>query len=107
LINQNKVLGLLGIATKAGKITCGTDAVLEEIKKKKAKIVLVAEDASNRTKENFQHLCENENIPIAIFGNIEDVSKAIGKQNKAVVCIKDKNLSEEIYKIIMGGEAIG
>ena len=38
---------------------------------------------------------------------IEILSKAIGKNNKAVIGIKDGNLSKEIYKIINGGEVIG
>ena len=50
---QNKVLGMLGISAKAGKIASGTDAVLELIEKEKAKLIIVATDAAERTKENF------------------------------------------------------
>ena len=39
--------------------------------------------------------------------NIDEISKAIGQSNKAVVGIKDINFSKEIVKIINGGEAIG
>lgn len=105
--NQNRVLGLMGIATKAGKISFGTEAAKEAILKKKAKLVIVAINASDRLKEEFRRLCDKGRIPIATFCTIEQISQAIGKQNKAVICIKDKNLSEEIYKIICGGEAIG
>lgn len=105
--NQNRALGLIGISTKAGRISFGTDAVKESILKKKAKLVIVAENASDRLKKEFIQLCEKYKIPIATFCTIEQISRAIGKQNKAVICIKDKNLSEEIYKIICGGEAIG
>ena len=38
---------------------------------------------------------------------IEDISKSIGKNNKAVIGIRDTNFSREIKKIIDGGEAIG
>ena len=105
--NQNRVLGLIGISAKAGKISFGTEAVKESILKKKAKLIVVAENSSNRLKEKFTKLCEQYKIPIATFGTIEQISQAIGRQNKAVICIRDKNLSEEIYKIICGGGAIG
>ena len=97
----------MGIATKAGKVAFGTEAVIELIEKKKAKLVVIAEDASDKSKENITYLCNKNQIPIAVFGTIETISKAIGKPNKAVISIKDKNLGEEIYKIICGGEAIG
>ena len=33
--------------------------------------------------------------------------KAIGKKNKAVLAIKDRNLADAIKKVIHGGEAFG
>ena len=38
---------------------------------------------------------------------IKELSKAIGKQNKAVIGITDVNFSNEMLKIINGGEVIG
>lgn len=92
---------------KAGKLACGTEAVEETIEKRKSKLVIIATDASEKTKENIKYQCKKGQIPIAVFGTIETISKAIGKQNKAVISVKDKNLGEEIFKIICGGEAIG
>jgi ribosomal protein L7Ae-like RNA K-turn-binding protein len=107
LINNQKVLGLLGICTKAGDICSGTDICIELIKKHKIKLIIVAEDASERTKRKFEFLCKEEKIDIYFFGKIEQISKAIGKSNKAVIGIKNVNLSKEIIKIINGGEIIG
>lgn len=104
---ESKVLGLIGIATKAGKMAFGTESVIETIEKKKAKLVILAEDASEKAKKNMTYKCEKNGIPIVVFGTIDILSHAIGKDNKAAICIKDKNLGEEIYKIICGGEAIG
>jgi ribosomal protein L7Ae-like RNA K-turn-binding protein len=60
-----------------------------------------------KTKEKFQKIAKENNIPIFVFGTIDDNSRAIGKKNKAIIAIKDKNFSEAICKIINGGEAIG
>lgn len=104
---ENKVYGLLGLATKAGKVICGTDACLEGIEKNKIKFILVATDASDRLKNKFTEICNNRKLPVISFGTIQTISKSIGKQNKAVIGIKDINFSNEIIKIINGGEAIG
>jgi len=106
LIN-NKVLGLLGLCTRAGKICFGTDACIDLIQKNKVKLVIVATDASDRTKRNFEFICKNNKTKIYFFGTIEQISKAIGKNNKAVIGVKEENFAKQIEKIISGGEIIG
>lgn len=107
MINNSKLIGMLGLATKAGKITFGTEASTECINKKKAKLVIIAEDSSDKTKKNFEFLCSKNNIPLLIIETIDNLSRAIGNKNKAIICIKDKNFANEISKIIYGGETIG
>ena len=104
---NNKVYGLLGLTAKAGKIAFGTESCEDLILKKKLKLVIVAEDSSERTINNFKEKCEKNNIDFYIFGNKEDISKAIGKVNKTVIGIKDKNLAGAIIKILNGGDVIG
>lgn len=106
-MEQNKVLRLLGLATRAGKIAFGTESVIDTIKKKKASLVIVAKDAADRTKRNIQRIAEENNVPVKFYESIETLSKSIGKENKAIIAIKDKNFSSEILKIIDGGEIIG
>ena len=104
---NNKILGLVGFAARARKIAFGADSVEIDIKARKVKLIIVAEDASDRTKQKFVKLAEEYNLPIIIAGNIDELSKAIGKSNKAVIGIKEINLANEIQKINNGGEVIG
>lgn len=92
---------------KAGKIAFGADSVEETILKGKAKLVIVSKDGSERTKNKFIKICESRNIPIIIDGNIDELSKFIGKNNKAVICIKDTNFANSIQKKYNGGDIIG
>lgn len=104
---ENKIYGLIGLARRAGKVSFGTESSIETIEKKKAKLVIVAEDSSDRTKKNFKELSQKLNVPFRIVGTIEDLSKSIGQVNKAVLVIKDENFAKEILKRIDGGEIIG
>ena len=106
MINK-KILGLIGLSAKAGKICFGSDSVEMQIKKKKINLVIIAENSSERTKDKFKKLSEENDIPYIIVGEIDELSKAIGKSNKAIIGIKDLNLSKEIQKISNGGEVIG
>ena len=104
---NNKILGLIGLAARARKVCFGADSVEERINKKKVKMLIVAEDASERTKDKFSKIAKEKNVPIIIKGDIELLSKTIGKSNKAIIGIEDINLSNEIQRINNGGEIIG
>ena len=92
---------------KAGKVCFGADSVEETIKKKKVKLLIISYEASERTKSKFEKISQQYNIPIIIDGSIDELSKAIGKRNKAIIGIKDINFASEINKKYNGGEIIG
>jgi ribosomal protein L7Ae-like RNA K-turn-binding protein len=94
---------MLGIGAKAGKIVSGTDAVLDSVKRHIVKLILVAEDASDKTKKEMKFTCEKFNIPLIIFGNIDENSHAIGKKNRAIIAVCDIGIANNIQKIINGG----
>ena len=69
MINNN-ILGLIGLAMKAGKISFGADSVEEDCKKGKIHLLIIAQDASERTQKKFKEISENYNIElIAILSN--------------------------------------
>lgn len=100
----NKIYGLLGISSKAGQILSGTDCVLEEMARKKVKLVIVAQDSSDKTIKNIKYYANKEKIEMIVYGTILDNSKAIGKINKAVIGIKDENMAKAILKVFHGGD---
>ena len=106
-MKNSKILGLIGLAARARKVSFGADSVELEAQKNKVYLIILAQDSSSRTKDKFQKISEKYNIPIIITQTIEDLSKAIGKNNKAILGIGDINLASEIQKIYNGGEAIG
>ncbi len=106
-MKNSKILGLIGLAARARKVSFGADSVELEAQKNKVYLIILAQDSSSRTKEKFQKISEKYNIPIIITQTIEELSKAIGKSNKAILGIEDINLASEIQKINNGGEAIG
>lgn len=106
-MSNKKILGLIGLAARARKICFGADSVALELKKKKVHLIIIATDASARTKDKFTNLSKQYQVPIIIEGEIEILSKAIGKSNKAIIGIEDRNLAKEIQKIKNGGEVIG
>ena len=106
MINNN-ILGLIGLAMKAGKICFGADSVEENLNKQKVKLLIISKESSERTQSKFVKLCEKYNVPVIIDGEIDALSKAIGKNNKAIIGIKDINFAKSIQKKYNGGDVIG
>jgi len=107
ITRKAKISGMLGIASKGYKLISGKEAVSDELLKKKVKLVIIAKDASEKTIENMQYLCEKQNVPCILYGTIFDNSKYIGKVNKAIIGIKDEGFANVLQKLILGGEEIG
>ena len=104
---NNKVLGLIGLAMKAGKVCFGADSVEENISNKKVKLLIISKESTERTQKKFVEICNKNNIPVIIDGKIDILSKTIGKNNKAMIGIKDKNFANSIQKKYNGGDVIG
>lgn len=76
------------------------DAVVSDIQKHKIKLVIIACDASEKSKENVKYVCTNNKISVIEFSTMEELGKTIGKEKRAIIGIKDKNFSEGIVSKI-------
>ena len=104
---RDRILGLIGISAKAGGVASGADSVKREVANKKIRLMILAENSSEKTKLKFKKIADEAKIPIIFFGTISNLSNAIGKTNKAILGIKDINLASEIIKVYNGGDSIG
>ena len=92
--NNNKVLSLLGLATKAGKIASGEFSTEKSVKSGKGFLVLVAADASENTKKKFRNMCEYRKTPLYFFGTGEELGRACGKEFRIVTAVEDEGLAK-------------
>jgi ribosomal protein L7Ae-like RNA K-turn-binding protein len=93
------VLGYLGIAARARKIVSGA-MLMEAVRKNRVLLVLVATDASDRTKKQFQDKCTSYQIPCLIWGSIEELSMATGMNLRVAVGINDRGLAKNILECL-------
>ena len=93
---MNKIFSMLGLCMRAGKLAYGSDMVEEKVKYKQVKLIIVAEDASENTKKKFDEIARKNNVKIRFWGKIDEIGCKIGKENKAVLGIMDRNFAEKI-----------
>ncbi len=97
-MKQDKIMGLIGLATKAGKTVSGEFCTEREIKSGKARLVIVAEDASDNTRKKFKNMCDFYDVPLYFYQNKEGLGRAMGKEFRASLAILDEGFSGSIKK---------
>ncbi len=102
-MKQDRVLSMIGLAQKAGKVASGEFATEKAVKTKKASVVVVASDASDNTKKMFSDMCKYYNVPIYFYSDKEQLGHAIGKQFRASLAVLDSGFKNAIEKHIKNG----
>ena len=93
---MNDWLNLIGLAKASGKIKTGEDNILQHIRNGKAKIVIIATDASTNTKKKYINKCDYYKVPYYEIGTIEEISHAINQQNRVAVGICDEGFKKAL-----------
>ena len=104
---MKRVLGMLGLAMKAGKVVIGTEQVIAYLQKGRLKLVLLSGSASEGTKKKILYKCEfyktrTEELKI----DTDELGRLLGKTyTPAVVGIMDENFSRAITNLLDGENA--
>lgn len=100
---NDRLLSLLGIARRAGKITLGFDAVCSSVGKNESKLILAAADVSEGTMRKLRnHLSESEiNIREIPYG-MEPINAAIGKPVR-LISINDSGFANKFNELLDKG----
>lgn len=90
---MNKIYSMLGLARKGRKISIGFDVTCSEVKSKRSVLVLIAEDASEKTKKNIRYECEKYDCKYIEYGEKELLGQCLGKKIVSVLSINDGNIA--------------
>ena len=104
-MKNNRVLSLIGLATKAGKTVSGEFSTEKSVKTGKGLLVIVAEDASENTKKKFRNMCSFYEVPTFFFSDKESLGRAMGKEYRACLAVQDENFAKAIMKELEKSQA--
>ena len=99
-MQKNKILSYLGLATRAGRAVSGEFCVERSVRRHRAKLVLVAEDASEASQKNFRNICTYYKVPLYISGSREELGAACGKEAMVSAAIEDDGLANAAIRCI-------
>lgn len=108
-MDETRIANWLGLACRAGEIVTGDQACMAEIRKGKAKLVIIASDTGSNTKKKYRDKCMFYKIPFVEILSKEVIGHALGKFDRAVVVIKKEDFARSILLELeeqIGGELI-
>jgi len=91
---------MLGLCQRAGQLVSGDLAAEQALRCGRAHLVLVAGDASERTRSKFAHLAAQAGAPCYVVGTRADLGDAIGKAGRAVVVVQSRDFTTGILGIL-------
>ena len=89
-----KAFALLGLAQRAGAVERGVDATRCAVRDGRARLVLIAEDASNVQLKKIAGLLEHRPVPQRQLGGQEALGAALGAGPLSAVAITLQNFAE-------------
>lgn len=98
--NEKKIISLIGLAQKAGKIVSGELAAEKAIKSGKAKLVIIATDCSEATKKNYRDMTTYYNVELHEKFIKDQLGQCIGKDHRAVLIINDVGFRKAIKALL-------
>jgi ribosomal protein L7Ae-like RNA K-turn-binding protein len=102
LQNRQKILNLLGLAQRAGKLASGNETVIAKIKANKVKLLVLAADLKDNSRDKLLLLAHQNHLQIVDDFSASELSQAIGKKRK-VLAVLDAGFSKAILSKIAEG----
>ncbi len=102
--NRDRALSMLGLATRSGNAASGGFATEQAVKRGKARLVIIAGDASDNTKKKFSNMCNFYRVPYAYYSDKESLGHAMGKEDRTCLAVTDEGLANSIRKHLVDSE---
>ena len=97
-MSEKDMAGALGLAQKAGKISSGDLGVKDALSGSKAKLLIIAADASPNTVKELKFLADKASVPVITCMQRSELGLCIGKAPRAAVAVLDKGLAGLVMK---------
>lgn len=100
MTQEEKILSMIGLAFRAGKAVGGEFASEKAVKSGKARLVIVAKDASANTRKKFTDMCRFYDVAMESIATRADLGRWTGKTYRASICILDEGFANTVKEKI-------
>lgn len=102
-MNDNpRLLSLLGMCRRAGKLGCGHDSAVGSVRSKAASLCLLSSDSSERLRQEFYREASygGREIPVIVLNStMEEIGHATGLKS-AVLSVNDEGFAKSMLGLL-------
>ncbi len=89
---------MLGLALRAGRLVSGEFSTEKAVKDGRARLVVVAADASDNTRKLFLDKCRSYSVPVRIYADKASLGKALGAEYRASCALTDEGFAKAVLE---------
>ena len=101
---NDRLLGMLGLAVRAGKVASGVFLTEKALDEGKAALVVAAEDIGASNRRRIENKCKEWDVPLIFYSDKVSLSHAAGKKDMPVIAVCDEGFKSAIVKIYGGAQ---
>ena len=96
-MQNDRILSMIGLAKRAGKITAGAPLCEKTIKSGKSELIIIAKDISENGRKSVTDACKYYSVRYIEYSDMNGLSTAIGAEGvRVVVSVNDKGFADAI-----------
>ena len=95
---NDRVLGMIGLAVRAGKVRFGVFMTEKAIDEGSACLVIAAEDIGASNRRRIENRCKDCDVELMFYSDKQSLSRAAGKKDMPVLAICDEGFAKAIVK---------
>ncbi len=95
---NDRVLGMIGLAVRAGKVRFGVFMTEKAIDEGCASLVVAAEDIGASNRRRIENRCKECNVELMFYSDKQALSRAAGKKDMPVLAVCDDGFAKAIVK---------
>ena len=102
---EQKMLSLLGIARRSGRVSLGADAAKEALAKHRSRLLLLAADVSERSEKAMKTAADGTGVPVLrTMVPMDRLGAAVGKPGTGILSVNDIGFAEKIQTLLVNGQ---
>jgi ribosomal protein L7Ae-like RNA K-turn-binding protein len=100
-MTKSNYLNIIGLAFRAGKCSTGEETIVKDIQKRRAKLIVIANDVGPQTRKKITDKCNSYGVPYKVVADDRDtLSNAIGKSHRVAIAILDEGFAGKLKSLL-------
>jgi ribosomal protein L7Ae-like RNA K-turn-binding protein len=95
-----RVLSLIGLGARAGRVAIGVEAAHAALRRDKAMLIVMPDDASARARDQLVILAGHRNVPVVVAADAERLGAALGRPPVHGVAVLDRQLARGLRALM-------